>query len=672
MITRLAFAQVRANKAYSAWTGSLITLLVAILTTTLVLGATQAELGHDAERVSGWGTPHMGFPNVTTGGVGEESDPVTTAEVAAAIDAASGNRALAVIRGDLWVDSAGGDLWTVHALMGEGAYIPLVEGTSPLTAGDIVLAADVARDTGLDIGDTITLYSGVDGLESADPAAHEYRVVGLAAATSLPGFEVWLPSAYISWDEAAAESSPLTLRWPLDDGHTVQTWLVSIGWTGNAPSLTRWDEGSQWESPASLSLPMASGAWFGAAIMLVSAMVVMGFAVGRSQASARAQWIATVRTLGARRATVAVAAAIEALIVAAGAVVLGLALGVGGAQATLSVARALTPHPFGDAAITMNWIVIPVAIIAAAIAALVVTAVPAFWASRVAPTAALKPVNDLTEAEISRRVPFIWVLAPVTIGATLVWLGNSPAIPIDVVVVAGWIATLVGGVMLVIEMLRRLLPLAGLLLSKRRSPGILSAGDELRARPRQGTASALLLTAGVALVTGWSATKFVDIARWWSPSDSESLRGSSEFWRWVRADVTAMTPVVTVVACALTLQVVIAAIAVSHRGATRAEETARVAMGLAGRQRTRTWWWVQWLPQAIGVVLGLVVGLALTLAIVAMEDPAGLVPMNELRLLVGTFSVGCGGIAGVFALACGAVSAWLTARFGAGRIRHSR
>ncbi len=672
MITRLAFAQVRANKAYSAWTGSLITLLVAILTATLVLGATQANLAQETDRVGGWGTPHTGFPNVMTGDVGEESDPVTPDVVAAAINAASGNDALAVIRGDLWTDSSGGDSWTVQALMGEGAYIPLVEGTRPTAAGDIVLAADIARDSGLDVGDMVTLYSGVDGLESADPAAHEYRVVGLAAATSLPGFEVWLPSAYISWDEAAAESSPLTLRWPLDDGHTVQTWLVSIGWTGNAPSLTRWDEGSQWESPASLSLPMASGAWFGAAIMLVTAMVVMGFAVGRSQASARAQWIATVRTLGARRATVAVAAAIEALIVAVGAVVLGLALGVGGAQATLSVARALTPHPFGDAAITMNWIVIPVAVIAAAIAALVVTAVPAFWASRVAPTAALKPVNDLTEAEISRRVPFIWVLAPVTIGAALVWLGNSPAIPIDVVVVAGWIATLVGGVMLVIEVLRRLIPLVGVLLSKRRSPGILSAGDELRARPRQGTASALLLTAGVALVVVWSATKLLDIARWWSPSDSESLRGSSEFWEWVRADVTATTSIVTIVACAVTLQVVIAAIAVSHRGATRAEETARVAMGLAGRQRTVTWWWVQWLPQSLGVILGLVVGLALALSITAMGDPAGLVPMGELRFLAGTFGLGCGAIAGAFALTCGAVTAWLTARLGRGQLRHAR
>lgn len=664
MITRLAIAQVRANKAYSVWTCSLITLLVTILTTMLTLGATQTDLARQAERVNGSSAPHVGYPSVSTGAQIADSPSVTPDEVADAVAKASGHEAFAIIYGNLSVVPEDFATLTVYATTGEGARVPVVEGRAPSAPGEIVLAADVARAHGFEVGDSVTLFSSVDTGNVSQIAEHRYVIVGLTAAASLPGFDLWLPSAFISWEEAASPSSPVAFTWELDNGDDVRAWSVSIGWSGHVPALVMLDENWQPALSTSYSLPTGSGAWFGAAIMLVIAMVVMGFAVGRSQASARAQWIATVRTLGARRATIAVAATGEGLIVAGCAAVVGTVLGVALAQATLTLGRLLVPHPFGAAVVSVDWLLVPVAVISAGIAALVVTAVPAFWASRVAPTAALKPVNDLTEAEISRRMPFVWVLVPVAVGAALVWLGNVPSVPIGTVVVTGWIATVVGGVMLVIEALRRIIPAVGAFLSKRRRAGVLTAGDELIARPRQGTAAALLLAAGVALVAVWSANTLLDIVTWWNSGDGDDLWESHELWSWVRADITAFTPVATIVACTVTLQIVIAAIAVSHRAATRHEAAARVAMGLSRRQRTQMWWWVQWLPQAIGVCVGLAVGLGVVLAITATHTLPYGITANELQRVVGIFSVGCAGAAGAFALVCAAVAAWLTARLG--------
>ena len=76
------------------------------------------------------------------------------------------------------------------------------------------------------------------------------------------------------------------------------------------------------------------------------------------------------------------------------------------------------------------------------------------------------------------------------------------------------------------------------------------------------------------------------------------------------------------------------------------------------------WWWVQWLPQAIGVCVGLAVGLGVVLAITATHTLPYGITANELQRVVGIFSVGCAGAAGAFALVCAAVAAWLTARLG--------
>lgn len=667
MITRLAIAQLRANKTYSLWTGALLTLLVAILTATVVMGATQARLAQDEARINGWGQEYVSsFPV----GVGDSFGDMTVYapdHVAAAVSNATGHSAVAVIRGHLSMDAdaarAWSSWWSIVAATGEGAWIPVGEGRAPDQPGEIAVAANVARSEGLSIGDTVTLFQlGYDPDGGATTLPYEFRVVGLTSANALPGFDLWTPSAFISWEEAAAVNGPLAEHWTLPSGDESVSWYVTATWTGHVPDLVTMGEPWSDTSGTSLALPGATAAWFGAATMLLIAMIVMAFAVGRSQASARAQWIATVRTMGARRSGVAQAAAVESLILAGCAAVVGAGLGIGAAQAVLSLARAWVREPLGPAVVSLHWGIVPVATVSALIAGLIVAAVPAFWASRVAPTAALKPINDLTEAEISRRVPFVWVVLPVAIGGVLVWLGNLPSMPIDIVVVLGWIATLVGGFALLIETLRRLVPVAGRVLSRRRSPGVLSAGDELIARPRQAVAPALLIAAGIAAVTAWSGLKVFDVASWWTPASGDAPALSPDFWHSVRADATTSASVSTVLACAVTLQVVISAIAVSHRAATRSEETARVAMGLTKRQRTLAWWWVQWLPQLLGAVVGLLVGALSVWAIIATRTPPDFFDPSDLRSAALTFGLSYAALAATVTLVCGAIGSWLTAR----------
>src|SRR4029079_15645079 len=62
-------------------------------------------------------------------------------------------------------------------------------------------------------------------------------------------------------------------------------------------------------------------------------------------------------------------------------------------------------------------IVVAGALVLALTLSLVVAGVPAFWATRVSPTAALKPENDITNSEVGRRVRF-W---PVTVA----WIASG-------------------------------------------------------------------------------------------------------------------------------------------------------------------------------------------------------------------------------------------------------
>ncbi len=670
MIGRLALAQLRAYRTQSVWTLSLMTLLVAILTATVVMGATQARLEPLQARVSGWDKEFHATPLV--GDLPGQPD-LTMDEVVAEVQNNPGHDAVAVISGDMTpipgpsASTPVLEAWRVISSVGEGATIPLASGRAATSHGEIVLAADAARELDAQIGGTVTLYrpdwvsaQGADSL-----IGHGFEVVGIAASTSLPGFDIYLPSAYISWEDAADPAGPLAYHWKGSDGSTYTSWTVDVAWNGHIAALAA--VASPWSvfGTGDIALPGASIAWFGTAAVLLFAMIVMAFAVGRSQASQRAQWIATVRAMGARRSAIAVSSIAETLVLAGVAFAVGAAGGIGLAQAALTMGRLAAGEPFGPAWVSLHGALLAVAALAALVPALVIATVPAFWASRVAPTAALKPVNELTEAEVSRRVPALWAAAPLLVGAVLVALGTSTSVSILPVVVLGWICVAVGMVAVVVEGHRHLTRWAGRVLSRSSSPARMSAGDELTARPRQSMAPAVLATATVTAAAMWTLREVLSQASWRNLFDDHMVSYGSDFWRDVFTSVTRPTALATAIAGLIVVQVVASAIVWSHRVAARQDDVARAALGLSRRQLTATWWWVAWMPQLLGALVGLVLAAlcgftALAIADVTPHDAGGIAAGAGLVAAI-TLGACAAAAAG---LALGAATSYATARLG--------
>lgn len=669
MIGRLAIAQLRAYRTQSIWTLSLLTLLVAILTATVVMGATQARLAPDEGAIWGWDKEYQAFPLVEEGDAIGQPD-LSMAEVVEAVQTNPGHDAVAVLSGDLTPDpihDTATDFlqsWSVVSSLGDGASLPLTQGRAATSQGEIVLAADSARELGVQIGDIVTLYQPNWTSAGTQPQIpHRFTLVGVAASTTLPGFDLHLPSAYLSWQEAASPDGPLAYHWAGDDGAQFTSWNVSVAWNGYIPALATIANPSRLQGTESISLPGASIAWFGTAAVLLLAMMVMAFAVGRSQASQRAQWIATVRTMGARRGALAVAALAETLLIASVACVVGTAAGIGLAQGALTWGRLAAREPFGSAWVSLHGLLIPVAAIAALVPALVIATVPAFWASRVEPTAALKPVNELTEAEISRRVPAAWAAVPPLVGAGLVVLGTSTSAAILPVVVLGWICVAVGVVVMVIEAHRGLTVLTGRAMARSSRASVMSAGDELVARPRQSVAPAVLATATATAAAMWTLRQVIYQVSWWYPVHDDVASYTRDFWRSALIASTRPTMLATVMAALMVAQIVAAAIVWSHREAARHDDLARAALGLSRRQLAATWWWVAWVPQFLGAVVGVLLAALIGLVAIMLTDvtPVESGGVSIAGSLVGAVTGAAAAVAAV-GLALGAASAWAVSR----------
>lgn len=696
MMLRLAVAQLRANRVFTLWTAGLMTMLVAILAYIVIAGATQATISRDAASIYGedrdsHGTMSFALsppvqsvvaPDAQDGTHGITAVPepgIAPSDFDAALAASKASDAMAIAqayslrtspieKGDAewWMDDQG---INAVALRGNVEIPGIAQGVAPSRLGEVTLAANVARRLGVAIGDDLTVYTVEWQPNTADQATpHLMKVVGLAASNNLIGYDVSLPDAYVSWDEVTTPEGLLVSTTVQIDGNQLPVeslvGYVDIHWTGDDKALDPYRE-QGWITPAAkgFSLPHATVAWFGAAIALFISMIVMSFAVGRSQASARTQWVATVRTMGARRANIVAAATLESLVLASIAVVGGTGLGVALAQAQLSLARAQSGAPFGPSAIGWHWALVPVVVAAAAVVAVVVAAVPAFWAARVAPTAALKPVSDVTETELSRRVPIAWLIIPFAIGAALVALTRLDfGSPVAAVAMLGWIIVIVAGFALVVEALRVAIARVGRRLARSGRAPLLTAGDALATRPRQAVAPALLMAVAVSLLTLWACGQANSATEYWAPGDGGFSGLDATSLDFLRSNLLGFTTIATITIAAFALQLVAAAIITSHRAATSHEAAARSAMGLSRQAEAIALWWQQWLPQAVGVCLGLVVGVIGFIARASVSTSPFIEMVWWARLTALTYGAGYAAIVGVAMLAVAAAVAIVVAR----------
>lgn len=622
MIGRLAVAQLRAHRVQSAWTLGLLTLLAAIVTAMLAIGATEQQVRAQASSLMGYDREFVGGTDLLVAGEADGLAGIPVAEFAAELDRlpdavanAGGN--LSVREIEEGEDFEAGESPYVVALSNPAdANAFVTQGRAPARLGEIAVTPELAKRLDAQIGTDVTLYNA--SIYGPTLEQRTFTVVGMiTSATQPPAEDLWLPDALVSWDEATTADGVLTFAGPEDtilsnvtvqlDGHSALLDGYLSSWGNNST-----DDGL-------LSYPTSAGAWYAGAIALVVSMVIMSFAVGRSQAASRTQWVGTARVLGASARYVAFATIVETLLLAGIAAVAGLLLGLTAAQGYLTWSRSHVGSPLGSERIAVGTVTVPIVAGVVLAVALIVAAVPAFWAARVPPAAALKPVNDVTEAQISRDVAIAWVWLPLVGCMVGIYLGSRYDTPSMAVVAAiGSVGALITAFALWLEGLRRVIPRIGARMSRSEHAATMLAGDALRLRPRQSVAPAAIVGIAAALgalTCGGSAT---DLA--WALSDrgADSAWGLSTGLRQWGEQLTTPGFTGTSLAVLAVILVVLAAIGVAHRASIARELGVLRALG-ASRSAVRAAFVRQWLAaQALGAVAGIVAGTVMYLAVLAI------------------------------------------------------
>ncbi|WP_159448492.1 FtsX-like permease family protein [Demequina sp. NBRC 110052] len=637
MIRQLMREQLRSHRTYVIWTTALLTLAVAMASYAAFSGAQGAAVSQHAAEAYGMDGDWIGFAQLYDNGYTDPGVAVTTAqELSATISAANQQGAGAAARMDFGLDlstplaqsdgSTIPTLWpttSAEAVTGDLDWDALLASGSAPGDGEIAVSASQAALAQAQIGDTVSVSTWVwanpededvevdlgtltiSGL-LRDPLPGDYHVdtpTGLVTFETASDLDARLYSAGVEvWDGALLSYATITAEEPTDA--LAAYWDPGV-WMGSFIVLLP-------ATPVVLAV--------GAGVLLVG-LIGMAFTVGRAQAQARTGWIATARVLGATRGTIATATALEVLVI-------GFVAGLGGSA-------------LGYAAVAMNWIAqlaeapdalappsmqAPLWLWAAmtgvgVVIAAIIGAIPAFWAARVAPAAALKPVTPATQAEISRKAPIwpvlaLWALftVPLLIGLHVTDSRQPLMHVLSLAAPLLGFGALVTSVPLMIELTRRSVARVSHRIALGSRPWAIAAGGALTGRLRQasGPASVIALAASVAFgITTWTA-----LARWaddapvmyWgtshAPSPLDQMLVGTGY------DDFGATLMGVIAIGMLTLVAVALGAFMSLRQATAAEADATAALGLDARG-ARMASGVQFAsPMLTGLALGALVGIA--------------------------------------------------------------
>jgi ABC-type lipoprotein release transport system permease subunit len=514
VILTLIREQLRTQRSYIVWAAALIATTVAVVAFAMGLGATEAAHSRYAVVLGGGAfdketSVAVADPATNTLPTDMWGTPITWDALQATMTQAhnAGVGADAVASGWLQLTSDSGDRGTLgtqplgastSVVIGDFPWDrTLARGEAP-ARGQVVLSSWMAKQLGVDVGDTV-------GYSLGDQPAGTLVVSGVTytAGGWLPNLRT--PSAYLSGEDAqiAVDSAP----GPQGLGQGEPWMQFQVNWDGNfapldslSPNTTAGWTGETFYSPSTTPWVLAA--------MLSGGVAVMAFAAGRARAHERVRWSATARALGATRRTVALASLGEGAAVTVVAGAAGIAAGATAAWVAHTIRQASTldaPHitfSFPAYAVLVSGIV-------AVLLGGVVAAVPAFLASRVAPAAALKDVAAIDEAEASRRVS-VWpvvAVAAVFYGILLWAVSAVPTTPFT-----SWttgvstIALVVTCLAILIEGSRSLARLFGARLSRSDRPWALRAGIEMLAHPRQAAALITLHTLTAGSMAAWAAT----------------------------------------------------------------------------------------------------------------------------------------------------------------------
>ena len=504
----------------------------------------------------------------------------------------------------------------------------LAHGSLPST-GEIAISPAIAKELHLSIGDTLTLTSVSSRLPTTTAT---FTISGTLRDGSVSPYWTWVPDAIASWDDVEYLRVSLP-EWAIvdpDAGIVTSVIPTHVSWFGDNPALANVKQ----LGPSAVDFPHTDFRWsdafnglsgpVGWALLLagltVACLVTASLGMGRSHAESRAHWTATARVLGTTRGAVAVASIGETLVVAA--LGGGLGVGVGALAARLHLLFLRAAHPDGllPTTVSVPSVLLGAGILVAVVLAALLAAVPAFWASRVAPVAALKPVTPIREATLSRVVNPWWPSVIMTVGmATTITLerlnlDGSLGWPADMGVMLGQFAWVIAGAAVVVQIARGLVVAVGRWLARSRVTWVLAAGDGLLSHRRSFTFAALAASVLAALLAV-SATMSTFTALAW-PDDYPGWGevphvAFDDWWRWNIAD----PGVLTFAAIAFAVVAVIATIVrATTRASTAQEDATRSALGLSHRGARAAVALRDSAVMAAGTVIGGLAGWALSLA----------------------------------------------------------
>ncbi|ROR96639.1 putative ABC transport system permease protein [Salana multivorans] len=510
---RLTVAQMRRSIARLVAVGIAIALGTGFVTATFVTTSTIEQTALAAAR-AGVGDPDLVVQPPTY----ETLDDTQIA----AIEGIDGVAAVQPI-GSSWRDVTAGGLTSAVAFSPVSpderlGQVTLLEGAAPAGTGEIALPASVASRFGVGVGDDVTILAStwtgdadtvrpsqqlvVSGLTSDGSGLGFGMPLGLASRDLLKAWQV--EDDWSSWQGATLVLAPGA------DPATVEAAIVAA-----VPDVTLMsgedfarNQAAQFTGGVSVFRGLILA--FAAVALAVAGIVIANtFTVLVAQ---RTRTLALLRCVGATPRQVRRSVRLEALVLGIIASIAGILLGLGLGQAVLSILRAVNDGVPLPAAVPVDGWTILVPLVAGVLVTVISASGAARLATRVAPLAALRPVDapaaeGRTGRRATPRVVTGWVLTIGGIAAmvgAMAWSRANPGGAFELALllgVLGGIVTLIGVVLAAITIVPAAIRLLGRAAGALGGPAQRLAATNSVRNPGRTTSTATALIVGVSLVT---------------------------------------------------------------------------------------------------------------------------------------------------------------------------
>ncbi len=464
--------------------------------------------------------------------VGRTDGALSTADV----DALAQVDGVAAAEGEtiFWTQLEAGDRRSVIAVIpvGEPGLLPvqLSEGVLPTASGEVAFPANVAERLGIAVGDTVTHLHSVldesDGEHTMQEATEPLTVVGLTTdrfgAFTAEGGVLVAPQADVArWESDVTgtgfDSGFTAARVLLDDASPATAGTITAALAEAldiSPSVVQVLTPDEVADARMASVQGGQNVVmvvfvfvFAAIALLVAALVIANtFQVLVAQ---RLRTLALLRCVGASKGQLRASVLLEAALLGLLSSVAGVLLGMGLVQVALTVAQGMDVGAPLPTAIQVTANVVWVPLLVGTLVTVVASLAPAALATRVAPLAALRPLDAPTLGKRAGKLRLV-ISVLLTAGgfgllALGLWLGTAmrEATLGLLAGVLGGAASFVGVLVGAVFWMPWVVALAGRIAGLTGPTARLAAANTLR-NPRRTSATATALLIGVTLVAMFS------------------------------------------------------------------------------------------------------------------------------------------------------------------------